>query len=187
MTEPEFLELVQRNAVNRAILERLPELQLEDTWLVSGSLYQTVWNVMTDRPVAHGIKDYDIFYFDPDTSLEAEDAVIRRAASLFGDLGADVEVKNQARVHLWYEKKYQKPYPPLRSSCESIDRFLAFANMVAIQPHDGGTMSFYVPGLADMAAMQLRPNRSENFSKDGYEKKCVRWTACWPELKVENA
>ena len=40
-------------------------------------LVQTVWNVLTGRAIDHGIADYDVFYFDPDTSWEAEDAVIR--------------------------------------------------------------------------------------------------------------
>jgi len=187
MTEPEFLELVQHNPVNRAILERLPELQLEDTWLVSGSLFQTVWNVLTDRPVTHGIKDYDIFYFDPDTSWEAEDAVIQRTKTLFRDIEADVEIRNQARVHLWYEDKHEISYPPLRTSCEGIDRFLAFANMVGLQPEQGGSVNFYVPGLGDMAAMHIKPNLTDNFRKDRYEEKCARWLGCWPELTVLSA
>src|SRR6185312_9025804 len=83
MTHYEFLETVQRNPFNRVILERLPLLALRDCWLVSGGLFQTVWNMRTgQRPDLH-IKDYDIFYFDPDTSYAAEDAVIRRAADLF--------------------------------------------------------------------------------------------------------
>lgn len=187
MTEPEFLELVQRNPINRTILERLPDLGLDDVWLVSGSLFQTVWNILTNRPVAHGIKDYDIFYFDPDTSWEAEDAVIQQAKTLFGDLDADVEVRNQARVHLWYEGKHATSYPPLRTSCEGIDRFLAFANMVGLQPQRGGPMRFYVPGLSDMAAMRIKPNLTDNFRKDRYEEKCNRWFGCWPELTIEAA
>jgi hypothetical protein len=43
--------------------------------VTAGCLFQTVWNVVTDRPPTSGIKDYDIFYFDgTDLSWEAEDA-----------------------------------------------------------------------------------------------------------------
>lgn len=186
MTDLEFLELVQQNPVNRTILERLPDLELGDAWLVSGSLFQTVWNILTDRPVTHGIKDYDIFYFDPDTSWEAEDVVIQQGKALFRDVDADVEIRNQARVHLWYEGKHEISYPPLRTSCEGIDRFLAIGNMVGLQPRRGAPMRFYVPGLADMASMHLRPNPTGNFRKDRYEEKCTRWLGCWPELTVEK-
>lgn len=187
VTEAEFLEIACRNENNNVILERLPELGLDDAWLVSGSLFQTVWNVLTDRPITHGIKDYDIFYFDPDTSWDAEDAVIKRAESLYSDLGVEIEFRNQARVHLWYEKKHNISYPPLKTSCEGIDRFLAVGNMVAIQPLVNGDRRFYVPGLADMAAMKIRPNRAGNFVKERYDEKCARWKQFWPELSIEAA
>lgn len=184
MTEEEFLDLVTRNPANKLILERLPKLGLNDAWLVSGSLFQTVWNVLTDRPLTHGIKDYDIFYFDPDTSWEAEDEVIRRGETLFADLDVVVEIRNQARVHLWYEEKHKRPYPPLRSSCEGIDRFLAIANKVGIQPRSDGSARFYVPGMKDMADMLLRPNITENFRQDRYDEKNQRYKANWPELRI---
>ena len=187
MQEDEFLEIACRNEANKTILERLPELGLDDAWLVSGSLFQTVWNVATDRSLTHGIKDYDIFYFDPDTSWEAEDVVIKEAAALFEDLGVEIEFRNQARVHLWYEEKHKISYPPLKNSCEGIDRFLAVGNMVAIQPLGRGERRFYVPGLADMAAMHIRPNRAGNFVQERYDEKCARWKQFWPELTIEAA
>ena len=64
--------------------------------------FQNVWNTVEWRAPGNGIKDYDLFYFDDaDLSWDAEDRVIQRAASLFADLDATVEVRNQARVHLW--------------------------------------------------------------------------------------
>src|SRR3954447_18165663 len=75
------------NPINRKILERLPLLGAPNACLVAGSVYQAYWNALSDHPVAEGVKDYDLFYFDADDlSYEAEDAVIRRAATLFADL-----------------------------------------------------------------------------------------------------
>ena len=63
------------------------------------------------------IRDYDLFYFDDsDLSWEAEDRAIRRCAALFADLGVTVELRNQARVHLWYEMRFGHPSPRLLSS-----------------------------------------------------------------------
>ena len=73
-----FLTPALRNPANEIIAEELFRLALPDAWIVSGCLVQTVWNVLTGRAVDYGINDYDVFYFDPDTSWEAEDAVIRR-------------------------------------------------------------------------------------------------------------
>lgn len=181
MNEAQFVEHALANFVNSEILARLPALGLDDGWLVSGGLFQSVWNVLTHRDIAHGIKDYDIFYFDPDTSWEAEDAVISRGVALFADLGVDVEFKNQARVHLWYTEKFGSPYPPLRSSCEGIDRFLAPACMVGI---NADRMVYAPHGFADIETMTLRPNRVANFKADLYLAKCARWKEHWPELTI---
>ena len=88
-------------------------------------LFQTVWNVPDGRDPGVGIRDYDLFYFDEDTSYEAEDAVIRRARELFKDLGPEVEVRNDARVHLWYEEHIGVPAVPFTSTADAIDHFAA--------------------------------------------------------------
>ena len=94
------------------LLSVLRELALPQWRLVAGCLYQTVWNVLTERPRGTGINDYDVIYFDDrDLSWGAEDAMIRRvAAATEGGVGP-VEVRNQARVHLWFEERFAAPYP----------------------------------------------------------------------------
>jgi hypothetical protein len=182
MTQDEFVAAVRTNPVNRAILDRLPSLGVPDCWLVSGAVFQTVWNVKTGRPPQHGIKDYDIFYFDPDPSWDAEDAVIRRLNDAFADLGAEIEVRNQGRVHFWYQEKFGTPYPRLARSTDGIDRFLADCCMIGMRPEPD---TLYAPkGLGDMMDMIVRPNRAPNFHPDRYREKAKRWREFWPELTV---
>jgi hypothetical protein len=97
--EERFLRIVTADPTVRAILTRAAELGLDDWWLTAGVLFQTVWNNLTGRPVGTGIRDADLFYFDQDTSWDAEDAVIRAGAELFADLPVPVEIRNEARVH----------------------------------------------------------------------------------------
>jgi hypothetical protein len=184
MTRSEFLETVRRNPFNRVILERLPSLGLRDCWLVSGALFQTVWNTRTgQRPDLH-IKDYDIFYFDPDTSYGAEDAVIRRADELFADLGVAVEARNQARVHLWYGEKFGVPYPALTKATDGIDRFLMHNAQVGIRANGDGTEVYAPRGFDDIFHLIVRPNRTANFLPDKYMEKALRWKEHWPELTI---
>jgi hypothetical protein len=83
-----------------------------DWWLTAGAVFQTVWNGLDRHAPGAGIADHDFFYYDAsDLSYEAEDIVIRRAATLFGDLGVTVEVRNEARVHLWHESRFGVPGP----------------------------------------------------------------------------
>jgi len=70
-------------------------------------------------------RDADFFYFDPDTSWSAEDAVIRAGAELFADLPVPVEIRNQARVRLWYADRFGIPAPPFRDCADAIDSFAA--------------------------------------------------------------
>lgn len=184
MNRAEFLEAIRRNPFNRIILERLPVLALSDCWLVSGALFQTVWNLRTNRRPDHGIKDYDVFYFDPDTSYDAEDRVIRRAAALFADLGIAVEVRNQARVHLWYGEKFGVPYPPLSCAADGIDRFLMHNAQVGFRASEAETEVYAPRGFDDIFNLIVRPNRTANFLPDKYMEKALRWKEHWPALTI---
>jgi uncharacterized protein len=184
MHKDEFLAGALRNPVNEIIIDELFHLALPDAWLVSGCLVQSVWNVATKRAVDYGIADYDVFYFDPDTSWQAEDAVIRQVQGRLAKLGITVEVRNQARVHLWYPQKHGLPYPALQSSTQGIDRFLTKNTQVGIRRTQGGYDVYAPNGFDDIAGMIVRPNRGSNFSAANYEAKARRWKKLWPELTV---
>jgi len=131
-------------------------------WLVfSGAVYQPVLNHLTGRPLDYGIKDYDLAYFvASDLSYEAEDAVIRRVSAAFDEpLRSTVQVRNQARVHLWFETKFGEQYPPLSCTAEALKRFASatFAIGVRLEPND--RLHIEAPfGLADLFALRLVPN-----------------------------
>jgi uncharacterized protein len=145
---------------------------------------QTVWNVLTNRAVDYGIRDYDIFYFDPDTSWQAEDTVIRRVQERLAHLGAKIEARNQARVHLWYQEKHGLPYPVLRCSTQGIDRFLTTTTQVGIRRSQNGHDAYAPNGFDDIAAMIVRPNPGPNFSAELFAAKATRWKLLWPEMTV---
>jgi hypothetical protein len=184
MNTEEFLDAALRNPANETIAHELFEAALPDAWIVSGCLVQTVWNVLTGRAVDHGINDYDIFYFDPDTSWAAEDAVIRKLQQRLAGCGVAIEVRNQARVHLWYPDKHGLPYPPLACSTEGIDRFLTRNTQVGIRRNADGYDVYAPNGFDDVAGLIVRPNPGPNFSPQNYEAKAARWKSLWPELTV---
>lgn len=187
MNENEFLATALRNPVNEVIAGELFRLTLPDAWIVAGCLVQTVWNVLTNRPADYGIADYDIFYFDPDTSWQAEDAVIRQLQDRLARLGVKVEVRNQARIHLWYPQKHGLPYPALRSSTEGIDRFLTKNTQVGIRRTPHGHDVYAPNGFGDITGMIVRPNPGPNFSVANYAVKASRWKQLWPEITVLEA
>jgi len=158
-TPTHFVADILKNRHNRAILAAWDALNLPDGWLVAGCLFQTIWNLQARRPPEDGIKDWDIFYFDAaDLSAEGEARVQQRVDRLLGSLGVPIEVKNQARVHLWYEPHFGFPYPRLKNAQDGIDRFLIPATCVAVRPN-GDALELYAPnGLSILYEGVLTPN-----------------------------
>jgi hypothetical protein len=184
MNTDDFLSLALRNPVNGAIADELSRFALPDSWIVSGCLVQSAWNALTGRAIDYGINDYDVFYFDPDASWQAEDAVIRDLQGRLAHLGVRIELRNQARVHLWYPQKHGLPYPALRCSTEGIDRFLTKNTQIGIRRGAHGHDVYAPNGFDDIANMIVRPNPGPNFSAANYAAKAARWKALWPELTV---
>ncbi|RYC32930.1 nucleotidyltransferase family protein [Lichenibacterium minor] len=181
MTPAGFARAVRRNADVAALLDRLPDLGLPQCHLAAGCLFQTVWNLRAGRSPAQDIRDHDVLYWDADTSWAAEDDAIRRAAALGAALGLALEVRNQARVHLWYEQRFGVPCPPLGSARAGIDRFLVAGTAVGIAVTTGGV---YAPfGLDDLAAGVLRIN-PRHPSPALFRAKADDYRARWPWLTL---
>jgi uncharacterized protein len=181
-----FLRLALQNPINCILMDRLPQLALKDAWLVAGSLFQTVWNLRSGRAPTEGIKDYDVFYFDgDDLSWDSEDKEIQRVRNILGDVGANIELKNQARVHLWYGERFGSGYPPLKSSCDGIDRFLVDCTRVAIRIGRGVGELYAPSGLEELYAGVLRPNPLNPRPKLFIEK-AESYRARWPWLRVDD-
>lgn len=179
----QFLKIIRLNPYIETILERLPELGVE-LWLTSGCLVQTAWNVKTRQRPHAGINDYDLIYYDPDVSWEAEDAVISRAARLFCDLPIDIEVRNQARVPLWYQAKFNIPYGRVREAPHALNRYPSRTTAIAVTRRSDGDIAFYAPfGFTHALTMQVRPNRKLPIPHV-YASKAERWRAAWPQLVV---
>jgi hypothetical protein len=177
--------VLSRNEVLVEVLSRTARLGLPGWYLTAGCLFQTVWNVATDRHPTTGIKDYDVFYFDDhDLSWEAEDAVIKAVDDVFAGLPAEVEVRNEARVHLWYERKFGVACTPYASTEAAIDSFAATTCCLGVRLERDGQWRVYAPhGLADVFNLVVRPN-PVLAPREVYETKTARWRQQWPELTV---
>jgi len=165
------------------VLNTARDLALPDWLVFSGAVYQPVWNHLTGRAADHGLSDYDLGYFDAsDTSYEAEDAVIRRvAAALTPPLREMVEVRNQARVHLWFEHRFGEPYDALTHTAEALERFAAPAFAVGVRMEADSSLTIVAPfGLEDLFAMRIRPNPRREAK--GLASIVAKARARWPEL-----
>lgn len=176
-----LLRIAMTNPINAEITARLPSLGLNQCMLTAGCLFQAVWNHQSNLPLDWGVKDYDVFYFDEDVSWEAEDEVINQGRHLFQDLGVDIEFKNQARVHLWYGQRFGRPYPPLQSAKDGIDRYLVAGTCIGLDVYTGEVYAPY--GLEDLERGVLRIN-PKNPEPDLFIQKARSYQARWPWLTI---
>jgi uncharacterized protein len=174
-----FLDITTKAPRNGRLLQELRSFDLPQCHVVAGCLFQAVWNHQSGRPLEDGIKDWDVFYFDDaDTSYEAEDRVIQALANTFGPY---VEVRNQARVHLWYGPKYGVERAPLKSCEDGIASFLVECSCVGINVATGGLVAPY--GLDDLWAGKLVRNEASG-TPDLFAAKAASYQARWPHLTI---
>jgi hypothetical protein len=168
------------------VLTTARELDLPDWLIFSGAIYQRVLNHLTGRDLDYGVKDYDLGYHDAsDISYEAEDAVIRRVADAFEPpLREMVEVRNQARVHLWFEAKFGEAYAPLGATTEALARFVSPLFAVGVRLEADDRLTIAAPfGLEDLFALRLRPNPIRQTA--GFARTAASICGRWPEVVAE--
>lgn len=181
--EARLVEIVRADSGLMHVLKGVRDQGLPDWRIFSGAVYQSVWNALTGRPAGYGVRDYDVGYFDPDTSWDAEDVVIKRVAAAFEEpFRSTVEVRNQARVPIWFPAHFGEPYDPLSGTDEALERFVAPAFAVGVRLEADDTISVAAPlGLEDVFALTLRPNPNRPRAKD-WPRVVERARARWPEL-----
>jgi hypothetical protein len=166
-------------------LQRLVTLDLPHWYLGAGCIAQTVWNAAHGKPATANIADYDIVYFDPDLSAEAEDAAVTAVQALLADLPLHADVKNQARVHLWYEAHFGYRIRAYTSCEDALASWPTTATAIGIRLVNG-TVRVYAPfGTEDLFALIVRPNRAQ-ITPAIYAAKVARWAKLWPLLDVKT-
>ena len=174
--------IIRASPTIESVLSRAGEIDLADGHLCAGCIAQTVWNHGTGRPPDHGIRDLDLIYYDPaDLTESGEASAAARIAGLLADIPAAIDVKNEARVHLWYESRFGIPIAPYGSVAEAVDSFPTTATAVAIALRDGDSRIVAPFGLGDLLGLVVRPNKRQ-IDRPVYEAKVPRWRRLWPEL-----
>jgi len=112
--------------------------------------------------------------------------MICRVRAAFGEpFRTMVEVRNHARVHLWFEAKFGEPCGPLSCTAEALERFTSATFAVCVRLELDDRLHIDAPfGLADLFALRLRPNPRRKTT--GFA-----WTSAdiqrhWPELVIET-
>ena len=180
-----FEQIIRSNKTIMNILEELSLYSLKhpdfnNYYLAAGCVCQTVLNYLHGYDLNNNINDYDIVYYDEDISYEKEDKIIKDLNNLFD---VSVDIKNQARVHLWYNSKYNVNYDPYKSVEESIGTWCSTMSCIGIRL-DNDKLVIYSPyGLDDLFNMRVVPVK-KRFVKGSYDEKVKRWKRNWNKLEI---
>ncbi|HYF93084.1 MAG TPA: nucleotidyltransferase family protein [Symbiobacteriaceae bacterium] len=176
--------IIDQNQILRAVLEAAAGLMPPDWYLGAGCIAQTVWNYMSERDLMVGVKDLDLVYYDAaDLSEETESAYLQRVREQFGGVSIHIDVKNEARVHLWYEKRFGYPIKPYSSLEDAINTWPTTATSIGVRRSRDESVVYAPYGLNDLFAMVVRPNKKQ-ITREVYEAKARRWLESWPSLQI---
>lgn len=177
--------IIMSSAVVSTTIERAKLLNIDNYYIGAGCITQTVWNYLSNNPLDYGIKDIDFVYFDKeDLSIESENMVISKVTELYSDLKIKADVKNQARVHLWYKSKFGYEIKPFLSLESAINTWPTTATAIGVRKEANNTFKIYAPfGLNDMFGKIVRANKTQ-ITRQIYENKVSGWLKKWPDLKI---
>jgi hypothetical protein len=177
-------EILKCNIDLYNVIQNLYKLGLNNCYVGGGCIFQTVWNYQLGYDISYGITDIDLIYFD-DTNLseDAEKEIIKKVNAFFPDIKYILDVKNEARVHLWYKGKFGFEINPYINSESAINTWPTLASSVGVY-YDGENLKIYAPyGLNDIFGRIVRPNKLL-ISKDVFESKVTKWKNKWNDIIV---
>jgi hypothetical protein len=149
--EDELRAIVRATPWLVEILVLVRELDLPDCYVGAGAVRDVVFDERFGSGFdPNNVKDVDVVYFDADDlSAETENSAELRLQTVRPDLKWDV--KNEARVHLWYEERFGVPFPPIASIAEAAATWPETATAVAVRLNDDDDVEVLAPlGLDDL-------------------------------------
>ena len=135
-----FISILEKNKDLMAVLDYITELELPNFYIAAGSVFQTIWNYYDGKDLNFGIKDIDVIYYNnSDLSVEKDLEyynIINEYVKSNG-FNYEVDVSNEARMHLWKMEHGQgENVEQYKNSEDAIDHSSGrFYRTCYIQPH----------------------------------------------------
>lgn len=183
--EKRLREVVHSSAWFMGLLEAVRDCDPPDWLLGGGVLRNLVWNRLHGYPDDAHLKDVDVAYFDPEYLSREKDEAVETVLAARSP-GVAWDAKNQAAVHLWYERRFGFAVPPLRSAAHGVATYPETATSVGVHLMRHDDLRVHAPcGLEDLFGLVLRRNprrvTPEIFRRRAIEKKIVER---WPKVTV---
>lgn len=184
------VKILKKNKKLVELIKILDEYSKENNnfnnWYVAaGCINQTVFNYLHNYDIENNINDYDIVYFDQDTSYEAEDVIIKELQKRIKHLNIEVDIKNQKRVPIWYKEKYNREIKEYTSTEDAIKSWTSTVTCIGLTLENNKYFIYAPYGLDDLFNMEIKPVKV-NATKEIFEEKANKWKSKWPKLTIKE-
>jgi len=182
-----FINILKENEELMDILDYVDKMNLPNYYIVAGSIFQTIWNYYDKKDLNYGIKDIDIVYYNKeDIQVETDINYYHQVRKYIEEKGYsyDIDVSNEARMHLWKKEHNKIETLPYRNTEDAISKWIVTVHSVGITK-ENGNMKVYAPyGLADIFSRTLRPIKHSGNTKELYDKKVKSWKERFQNLNI---
>ena len=182
-----FIDIISENNELMDILDYVSQLNLPNFYIAAGSIFQTVWNYYDKKALNYNIKDIDIIYFDNnDLRVEKDLEIYNKVISYSKSRGYnyDIDVSNEARMHIWKKINEGINIEPYSCSEDAISRWIATVHAIGITKINGNIKIYAPYGLSDILTKTIRPIKHKHNSKKLYDEKVASWTSRFDNLNV---
>jgi hypothetical protein len=97
-------------------------------------------------------------YFDRDTDRNSEAAIEREIVRKLSHFDVELDIRNEAFVHLWYGQRYGRNIDPCTSAEDAIASWPTTASSVGVRSNAGGFTICALYGLSGLLGMVARPS-----------------------------
>lgn len=180
-----FYSIIKQNSYLYDVIKIASSEEIENFYIGAGAVTQTIWNSIFDNELTYGIADIDIAYFNKDDLSEmAENTVIKTLSQKLKHIPFHLDIKNQARTHLWYKDKFGYDILPVSSIKDAIDRWPTTSTSIGLRIDRDNNMDIYAPfGFDDLFSGTVRANKRQ-ITSEIYNRKVQKWIKIWPNLKI---
>lgn len=126
-------DILMRDQELYNVLRTISKLNLPNSYVGGGSITQSVWNQIFSKDLGFGISDLDIVYFDTDLSEAKENEIRNQLLSELPLKKYNIDVKNEARVHLWYQHRFGQKINPYVSTEDAISTWPTTASSLGVR------------------------------------------------------
>ena len=182
-----MISILKKNTYLMDVLDYIETLQLLNYYIAAGSIFQTVWNYYDQKDLNYNIKDIDVIYYDnTDLSVEKDIKYYNLINDFCKNKGYkyEIDVSNEARMHLWKKEKFNIDVEPYKCSEDAIDKWVATVHAIGITK-ENGEIKIYAPyGLSDIYSKTIRPIKHKYNTKEIYYKKASSWNERFDNLNI---